>query len=154
MEPWSKRIKMLRAEGEIQCNALGRSRGGFSSKLHALVDTQGRPIHIALTPGNMHDSMMAEQLIAHARGRALIADTGYDADRIVAAVREHGMKPVIHCNPTRKVKRRLDRKLYRIRFMVEVFFHHIKRFRAVATRYEKTARNYALVQLVCAFVWL
>jgi transposase len=103
----------------------------------------------------MHDSMMAEQLIAHARGRALIADTGYDADRIVAAVREHGMKPVIHCNPTRKVKRRLDRKLYRIRYMVEVFFHHIKRFRAVATRYEKTARNYlALVQLVCAFVWL
>jgi len=134
---------------------LGRSRGGFSSKLHALVDTQGRPIHVALTPGNMHDSMMAEQLIAHARGRALIADTGYDADRIVAAVREHGMKPVIHCNPTRKVKRRLDRKLYRIRYMVEVFFHHIKRFRAVATRYEKTARNYlALVQLVCAFVWL
>jgi transposase len=103
----------------------------------------------------MHDSMMAEELIAHARGRALIADTGYDADRIVAAVREHGMKPVIHCNPTRKVKRRLDRKLYRIRYMVEVFFHHIKRFRAVATRYEKTARNYlALVQLVCAFVWL
>lgn len=98
---------------------------------------------------------MAESLVEHARGRALIADTGYDADRIVAAVHARGMKPVIHCNPTRKRKRRLDRKLYPIRYRVEVFFHHIKRFRAVATRYEKTARNYlALVQLVCAFVWL
>ena len=134
---------------------MGRSRGGFSSKLHALVDTQGRPIHIALTPGNMHDSMMAEELIAHARGHSLIADTGYDADRIVAAVRAKGMKPVIHCNPTRKRKRRLNRKLYRIRYHIELFIHRIKRFRAVATRYEKTARNYlALVQLVCAFVWL
>ena len=84
----------------------------------------------------MHDSMMAQELIAHARGRSLIADTGYDADRIVAAVRAKGMKPVIHCNPTRK--RRLNRKV-----------------RAVATRYEKIARNYlARVQLVCAFVWL
>jgi transposase len=98
---------------------------------------------------------MAEQLIEHARGRALIADTGYDADRIVAAVREKGMTPVIHCNPTRKRKRRLNRKLYGIRYHVELFIHRIKRFRAVATRYEKTARNYlALVQLVCGFLWL
>jgi len=98
---------------------------------------------------------MAEELIAHARGRVLIADTGYDADRIVAAVQARGMKPVIHCNPTRKRKRRLDRRLYRLRYRVELCIHRIKRFRAVATRYEKTARNYlALVQLVCAFVWL
>ena len=105
----------------------------------------------------MHDSMMAQELIAHARGHSLIADTGYDADRIVAAVRAKGMKPVIHCNPTRKRKRkrRLNRKLYRIRYHIELFIHRIKRFRAVATRYEKTARNYlALVQHVCAFVWL
>jgi transposase len=99
--------------------------------------------------------MLAEELIAHARGRALIADTGYDADRIVDAVRAQGMKPVIHCNPTRKRKRPLDRKLYRVRYHVERFIHRMKRFRAVATRYEKTARNYlALVQLVCAFLWL
>ena len=99
--------------------------------------------------------MMAEELIPHARGRALIADTGYDADRIVVATHAHGMKPVIHCNPTRKRKRRLNRKLYRIRYHVELFFHQVKRFRAIATRYEKTARNYlALVQLVCAFIWL
>ena len=99
--------------------------------------------------------MMAEELIPHARGRALIADTGYDADRIVSAVHAHGMKPVIHCNPTRKRKRRLDRKLYRIRYYVELFIHRAKRFRAIATRYEKTALHYlSLVQLVCAYLWL
>jgi transposase len=111
---------------------------------------------MALTPGQVHDSMVAEELIAHARGRSLIADTGYDADRIVAAVQARGMKPVIHCNPTRKHgRRRLNRKLYRIRYHVEVFIHRLKRFRAIATRYEKTASNYlALVQLVCAFLWI
>ena len=98
---------------------------------------------------------MAEELIAHARGRALIADTGYDADRIVELVRASGMKPVIHCNPCRKVKRRLDRKLYGLRYHVELLIHRLKRFRAIATRYEKTAEHYlALAQLVCAFLWL
>ena len=98
---------------------------------------------------------MAETLLEHASGRAFIADTGYDSDRLVDAVRARGMKPVIHCNPCRKRKRRLDRKLYRIRYLVEVFFHNIKRFRAIATRYEKTARNYlALVHLVCGFLWI
>ena len=71
--------------------------------------------------------MMAQELISHARGRALIADTGYDADRIVDAVRAKGMTPVIHCNPTRKRKRRLNRKLYGIRYHVERFIHRIKR---------------------------
>jgi transposase len=99
---------------------------------------------------------MAEELLPHARGRAFIADTAYDADRIVAAVRAHGMKPVICNNPTRKYnRRRLDRTLYRERYLVEVFFHNLKRLRALATRYEKTAQNYlALVQLACAWLWL
>jgi transposase len=99
---------------------------------------------------------MAEELLTHARGRAFIADTAYDADRIIAAVRAQGMKPVICNNPTRKYnRRRLDRTLYRERYLVEVFFHNLKRFRAIATRYEKTAQNYlGLVQLACIFLWL
>lgn len=99
---------------------------------------------------------MAEELLPHARGRAFIADTAYDADRIVKAVRAHGMKAVICNHPTRKYnRRRLDRRLYRERYLVEVFFHNLKRFRALATRYEKTAQNYlALVQLACAWLWL
>ena len=97
----------------------------------------------------------ADELLEHARGKALIGDTGYDSNRFIQAVRDKGMKPVIHSKPERKVKPRLARKLYRRRYIVEVFFHNLKRFRAVATRYEKTARNYlALVQLACARLWL
>lgn len=135
---------------------MGRSRGGFSTKIHAIVDAKARPLYIALTPGQQHDSTLAEELVAHARGPALIADTAYDADRIIAAVREHGMKPVICNHPTRKYNRRpLDQALYRQRYLVEIFFHNLKRFRAIATRYEKTATNYlALVHLACVCIWL
>ena len=65
------------------------------------------------------------------------------------------MRPVIHSKPERKKKHRLVRSLYRRRYLVEVFFHNLKRFRAIATRYEKTARNYlALVQVACVWLWL
>ena len=99
---------------------------------------------------------MAEALLPHAQGRTLIGDTAYDADRIIAAIRAQGMKPVICNHPTRKYnRRRLDRALYRERYLVEVFFHNLKRFRAVATRYDKTATSYlALVHLACACLWL
>ena len=97
----------------------------------------------------------AQELLAHAHGEALIGDTGYDSNDFIAAVKAKGMRPVIHSKPERKKKHRLVRKLYRRRYFVEVFFHNLKRFRAVATRYEKTARNYlALVQLVCGWLWL
>jgi transposase len=97
----------------------------------------------------------ADELLEHARGKALIGDTGYDSDRFVYAVRLKRMKAVIHSKPERKKKHRLDRDLYARRFQVECFFHDIKRYRAIATRYEKTARNYlALIQLVCAKLWL
>jgi len=134
---------------------LGRSRGGFSTKLHAVVDTKARPIYITLTPGQRHEMVAAPLLLQQARGRALIGDTGYDSNDFIAAVRTKKMKPVIHSKPERKKKHRLDRRLYKKRYLVEVFFHHLKRFRAVATRYEKTARNYlAMVQLACAWLWL
>ena len=98
----------------------------------------------------------ADELLEHAQGRAFIGDTGYDSDELAKKIRRKGMKVVIHCNPTRKRNRRhLDRKLYRQRYRVEVLFHHLKRFRALATRYEKTATNYlALAHLACAWVWL
>jgi transposase len=135
---------------------LGRSRGGFSSKIHAITTTKGKPLHIILTPGQQHDSTEAEHLIDHATGKALVADAGYDSDAIVVAVRQRGMKPVIAMNPTRRYnRRRKPRSLYRLRGNVECFFHDIKRFRAVASRYEKTATNFlAVVHIACILVWL
>lgn len=134
---------------------MGRSRGGFSTKIHAVVDTKGRPIHVALTPGQRHEMIAAPELLEHARGNALIGDTGYDSNEFIKAVRNRAMRAVIHSKPERKKKHRLIRALYGKRYLVEVFFHNIKRFRAIGTRYEKTARNYlALLQLVCARLWL
>ena len=98
---------------------------------------------------------MAQVLIEHAQGRACIADAGYDAGHIRKAIRIRGMKDVIPSNPTRKKICRYDKKLYRHRYLVEVFFHTLKSFRRIATRYEKTARNYlALIHFACALQWL
>ena len=97
----------------------------------------------------------AAELLDFARGDALIGDTGYDSNAFVNEVKARDLKPVIHSKPERKKKLRLDRKLYRKRYIVEVFFFNLKRFRAIATRYDKTAQNYlALIQLACAWLWL
>ena len=99
---------------------------------------------------------VADELLAHAQGRAFIGDTGYDSDDLARRIRRRGMKVVICCNPTRKRnRRRLDKRLYRQRYRVECLFHDLKRFRAVASRYDKTARNYlSMVELACAWRWL
>lgn len=97
----------------------------------------------------------AHELLEHARGKALIGDTGYDSNKFRRAIRAAGMKPVIHSKPERKRRLPLDRALYRGRYLVECFFHSLKRFRAIATRYDKTARNFlALVHVACSCLWL
>jgi len=134
---------------------LGRSRGGFSTKLHAIVDTKGRPFYITLTPGERHEMTKAEELFVHANGKAFIGDTAYDSEPLAKQVRAKGMKFVVCSHPTRKRKRRIDRKLYKKRYRVEVCFHDLKRFRAIATRYDKTACSYlALLHVACLWLWL
>jgi transposase len=99
--------------------------------------------------------MAADELLEHARGKALIGDTGYDSDRYRIAIKKRGMKAVIHTHPVRKCKPRLARSIYRQRYLVECFFHDLKRYRAVATRYDKTARNFlATIHVACALLWL
>jgi transposase len=85
----------------------------------------------------------------------VIADTGYDSDAIRNSIRQRRMKPVICPNPTRKRKPRLDKGAYAKRYRVELFFHKLKRFRAAATRFEKTATNYlGALHLACTAIWL
>jgi len=99
--------------------------------------------------------IVADELLEHARGKALIADTGYDSNRFRQAVRDRKMKPVSGSKPERPRKLPKSRELYGKRYLVECFFHNLKRFRAIATRFEKTARNFlALTQLACAWLWL
>ena len=118
--------------------------------------SSGAPVHVQLTPGHRHEATVARDLLEYARGKALIADTGYDSNALIDAVREVEMKPVIHPNGSRKWHvLKLDRRLYAIRYRVEVFFHRLKRFRAIATRYDKTARNFlSLIQLACLMLRL
>lgn len=120
------------------------------------MSAKGTPIHVQLTPGQQHESTVARDLLEYARGKFFLADTAYDSNDLIDAVREQDMKPVIHPRPNRKLhKLKLRRKIYRRRYVVEVFFHRLKNFRVVATRFEKTARNYlALIQLACTLITL
>ena len=98
---------------------------------------------------------MAAVLIDHIAGNACLADGAYDSDHILAELKHRGLKAVIPPSVTRKVQRRYDKDLYAQRYLVECFFHNIKRFRRIATRYEKTIECFAgFLCLACAFQWI
>ena len=113
-------------------------------------------MQLQLRPGQRHESQVVRDLLEHVRGKFFIADSGYDSDELRKTACEERMKPVIYSRPNRKYKKpRLNRKVYAERIFVENFFHHLKRFRAIAARYEKTARNFlALVHLASTLILL
>ncbi|ACC76654.1 hypothetical protein Bphy_7770 (plasmid) [Paraburkholderia phymatum STM815] len=132
--------------------ALGRSRGGLSTKLHLAIDSTGRPLRLIVTEGQVADISCAVQLVEHLRTGAVIADKGYDSDAFVQAIRATHAKVVIPPRSNRKTKRRYDRGLYRTRNLVERFFNRIKHFRRVSTRYDKLADSYLVfASLACIF---
>ena len=119
------------------------------------MDGLGCPLHVHLTPGNIHDVSEAATLIAQAQGNNFIADKGYDANHVIQAVEQKGMTPVIPSKSNRKTKREIDTHVYKERHLVENFFCKIKRYRRVATRYEKTAANYlGFVLFASLRIWL
>lgn len=139
----------------VQKNEIGRSRGGFSTKIHAIVDLKGRPLEVILTPGQQHDCTVADKLIDFIAGKACLGDGSYDTNAILQELEFREVEAVIPPGEERTTKRRINRKLYRKRYLVELFFHKLKRFRRIATRYEKTAACYlSLVCLVCTCLWI
>ena len=133
----------------------GRSRGGPSTKIHALADALGNPYALMLTAGQDHDLACAEPLLEHANPGAIIADKAYDADALINKLMDHGVNPAIPPKAGRKDKRECDFALYCERNLIERFFNKIKHFRGIATRYGKLARNYlATVQLVATIILL
>jgi transposase len=121
---------------------LGRSVGGFSTKIHILVDALGNPVEFILTGGQQADVTQAEPLMQGHQSDAVIADKAYDSDAVVDAAKRQGAKAVIPSKKNRKVPREYDKHLYKERKKVEWFINLIKQYRRVATRYEKTARNF------------
>jgi transposase len=115
----------------------------------------GNPVELMLTPGQAHDLTCAEPLIANADPGALLGDKAYDADSLVDALTQRGITPVIPPKANRATKRACDFALYCERNLIERFFNKLKHFRAIATRYDKLARNFlAGVQLAAAMILL
>ena len=139
--------------GEDQ--AIGRSRGGLTTKIHALVDALGNPVAFSLTPGQASDLSQAEPLLENFAPEAFLADKAYDADRLILALQARSIKPVIPPKANRLIQRPCDFALYRERNLVERFFNTLKHFRALATRYDKLARNFlSAVYLVGTLILL
>jgi transposase len=134
----------------------GRSPGGLTNKLHAVVDTNGLPVRLELTAGEAHDNRLADKLLSRWKsGSMLLADRGYDADWIRALASRKGAFANIppRCNRSEPIC--FSPYLYRARNLVERFFKRIKHYRRVATRYDKLAANYlAFVQLASIRLWL
>ena len=108
-----------------------------------------------LSPGQAHDLACAQPLIENADPDALIGDKAYDADSFVDTLTQRGITPVIPPKANRKTPRECDFALYCERNLVERFFNQLKHLRAIATRYDKLARNFlAGIQLACATILL
>ena len=136
-------------------NAIGRSRGGRTTKIHALTDEFGRPVALCLTPGQTHDLTGVAALLNRVpTPRRLLADRAYDAKRLRDWPGERGCEAVIPPHPTRKHPHSFDKVAYRARNVVERMFCRLKDFRRLATRYDKSADTFlAAALLVAAVVW-
>lgn len=147
--------------------ALGRSQGGFSTKLHLRAEGAGKPVTFVLTPGERHELSVAERLVAQgaikrtSRGRPkyrpkrLVGDKGYSSDKFRRFLRRRGIRYTI---PRKRREHRggsFDKSLYRQRNRVERLLNQLKQCRRIATRYEKRAVNYAAMLTIAAILlWL
>ena len=119
------------------------------------MDALGNPVRVLLSPGQRHEMTQAEALIEGLAGEFVIADMAFDSDAFRARLAAQRSTAVIPSNPSRCTPIAHDTHLYKERHLVECFFAKIKQFRRIATRYEKTARNFlAMVTIACTMVWL
>ena len=122
----------------------------MSTKINARVDGRGLPVRIVLLPGQASDKAAAPALIEGMPASDLVADRGYDARAIIDLVAAAGGRAHIPTCRDRKLQRSVEPALYRRRNLVERFFNKLKHFRRIATRYEKTARNFLAAVLIAS----
>ena len=135
---------------------MGRSRGGLTTKIHALVDANGLPVALKLTEGQAHDGRSAADMLGNlSGGQILLADRAYDSDALRTVLAARGAFANVKPMPNRVNVPAFSPFLYRYRNLVERFFNKLKHFRAIATRYEKHDANYlALVKLASVRIWM
>lgn len=120
------------------------------------MDALGNPIRFCLTPGQACDLDGSDKLLPGLEAPTILADKGYDADdRVITPLREAGKTIVIPPKKNRKEQRSYDKELYQARHLIENFFCRLKQYRAIATRYDKTARHFlSAIYLAAAISWL
>ena len=141
----------------IHQRALGRSRGGFTSKIHCIGDARGRPIAFDLTPGEAADCKTYDTLIdlPEQAPAALIADKAYDTDAIRDDLKKRGIKAVIPPKSNRSATIRYSKRLYRQRNCIERVIGHLKINRAIATRYDQLADSFlGMLYLAATRYWM
>ena len=137
--------------------AIGKSRGGNSTKIHLAVDSYGLPVCFSLSGGQVHDIVHAEKLINQSpKSSYIVADKGYDSEKLREHIHEKGAISVIPRRKNNKTGNNdIDWCLYKYRHLVENAFGRIKNFRAIATRYDKLEQNYAsMVALAFTIMWI
>jgi transposase len=135
--------------------ALGRSRGGFTTKIHVNVDALGNPLRFILTAGQRHDITQADALIEDYDFERVIADRSYDADDFLLLIAQLEAEAVIPPAKNRKVKREYDKHLYKERHLVECFIGKIKQYRRIFSRFDKLDRRYlGFLSFTATLIWL
>ena len=150
-----------------QGEALGRSQGGFSTKVHLRAEGKGKPITAVLTPGQRHEQVALEALLDRGavrrrgpgrprlRPRRVAGDKGYSSPTARGRIRRRGMVPVIPTKSNEPRDPAFDREAYRERNRIERLINRLKQFRRIATRYEKRAINYlAMLTIAMSLLWL
>ncbi|MBN1960410.1 MAG: IS5 family transposase [Deltaproteobacteria bacterium] len=136
-------------------NAIGRSSGGLSTKVHLVVDALGLPVEYKITEGQRHDLVVASDLIERIKPNCLLADKAYNSDAFRQQLNHLQCIDVIPPKVNRIVTIDYDKNLYQARSEIECTFNLLKQARRFATRYEKTLRNYAAVIAIgCSMLWL
>ena len=135
--------------------ALGRSRGGFTTKIHVAVDGLGNALRFCLTAGQRHDITQAQHLLEGFDFEHLIADRGYSAAHFIDYLLDRGINAVIPPHQRAKLLREYDEWLYRERHLVECFIGKIKHFRRIFSRFDKLDNSYSgFLHFVGALIWL
>ena len=145
----------LKKNGGAENQALGRSRGGFSTKIHITVDGLGNPLRMHLTPGQRNDIVEAEALILGYNTTYVIGDKGYDSDDFIDVIEANGATAVIPPRRNRVDQRTYDKHLYKERHLVECFINKMKWYRRIFSRFEKLATRYfGFLSFVSTLIWL
>jgi transposase len=134
---------------------LGRSCGGFSTKIHAVCDALGNPLDFIITAGQRHDAPQAITLFQNIPARNLLADKGYDSDDIRSFAQKSGITPHVPPRSNRLESRSYDPHLYKERHKIECLFGFLKHYRRLFARFDKSKQNFtAFLHFIAALQWL